>query len=387
MLTFITIKGECTGCTACKAVCPVHCISMVSDDEGFWYPVSSDKCIECKRCEKVCPSHQSDRTANHNEQHAYACLSKDNKIWRRSASGGAFSEICLTWGDKNTIVVGATWDGFKVHHICVEGVQNIALICKSKYIASNLENTFAEIKEYLKVGRKVVFCGVPCQVAGLKSFLGKEFDNLLTIDLICHGAGSPLVFESSIRVMEKQFGGAIEKYEFRAKRRWFETEYLSSIKVGRKTKYIYNDPYMQLFLQQKSLRPSCGENCKYRTRNRQGDLTIADFKGLTEVFPQLKGTKRNYSTIVTNNAKGESVVLKLNKMDIYPCDLSVIGKYNPLFERQTWFAKDRDLFFDEYKQKKEEAIIKWTKPASVFERTLKRRVFDILPVCIRKHLL
>lgn len=385
MLSFLLHKGDCTGCTACKAICPVQCITMHTDEEGFWYPVSSDACVNCGRCEKVCPVNNSDKTANYSEQNAYACLTKDDKIWKRSASGGAFSEICLAWGDDKTIIVGAAWDGFKVHHVCVEGVYNITQLCKSKYIASYPENTFREIRDYLRQGRKVIFCGVPCQVAGLRSFLSKDYENLLTIDLICHGVGSPKVFESAIQVIEEQIGEKIDSYEFRAKRKQFELEYLSSVKKGHQTKYLISDPYMQLFLHQNCLRPSCGRNCKFRNKNRQGDLTIADFKGLTKVFPQLLGTKHNYSSIVSNSEKGNGIIpLLYRRMIVLQCDISEIGKYNPLFERQTFFSEDRDLFFKEFEKEREDTIKRWTKPTTFYIKSYKAMIFDILPVWLRR---
>lgn len=385
MLSFTKNKSECTGCAACMAACPLDCIAMQYDEEGFWYPQSSDACINCGKCERVCPLPKTDNTANHGEQKAYACLSEDDEIWRRSASGGAFSEICLAWGDSQTIVVGAAWDGLKVHHVCVEGVENIHLLCKSKYVASYPENTFREIKNYLKQGRKVIYCGVPCQVAGLKSFLNHEYENLLTIDLICHGAGSPYVFESAIHKMEKQFGDNISGYEFRAKRNCYEQDYLCAVNICSTKVYIVNDPYMQLFLKQNCLRPSCGEHCKFRNRNRQGDLTIADFKGLVKVFPDLLGSKRNYSTIVTNNKKGEDIVTLLkDRMKVLGCDVAEIGKYNPLFERQTWFSKDRDNFFANFIKDKEATLDRWTTDAIIFKPTIKNKVFNILPVFLRK---
>lgn len=385
MLLFTKNKSECTGCSACMAACPLDCIAMQYDEEGFWYPQSSDACINCGKCERVCPLPKTDNTANHGEQKAYACLSEDDEIWRRSASGGAFSEICLAWGDSQTIVVGAAWDGLKVHHVCVEGVENIHLLCKSKYVASYPENTFREIKNYLKQGRKVIYCGVPCQVAGLKSFLNHEYENLLTIDLICHGAGSPYVFESAIHKMEKQFGDNISGYEFRAKRNCYEQDYLCAVNICSTKVYIVNDPYMQLFLKQNCLRPSCGEHCKFRNRNRQGDLTIADFKGLVKVFPDLLGSKRNYSTIVTNSKKGEDIVTLLkDRMKVLGCDVAEIGKYNPLFERQTWFSKDRDNFFANFIKDKEATLDRWTTDAIIFKPTIKNKVFNILPVFLRK---
>lgn len=388
MLPFLSDKTCCTGCSACQASCPIDCISMIIDDEGFWYPSCSEKCIKCGRCERACPSLKPVAGETRLSQKAYACLSKDDAIWRRSTSGGAFSEICMAWGDERTIVVGAAWDGLKVHHICVEGVNHIKELCKSKYVASYPENTYKEVYDYLRKGRKVIYCGVPCQVAGLKAYLVKDYPNLLTIDLICHGVGSPFVFRTAISVIENQFKGKIERYEFRAKRKLFEFDYLSSIVINGHIKYIIKDQYMQLFLKQHCLRPSCGRHCKYRTRNRQGDLTIADFKGLTKVFPRLIGTKRNYSTIVTNNNKGEAIIPTLKKrMEILPCDLSEIGKYNPLFERQTYFSEEREIFFENFKRDQEETIAKWTKPATEFVKSTKLKIFDVLPVQLRRLML
>ena len=366
MLLFTKNKSECTGCSACMAACPLDCIAMQYDEEGFWYPQSSDACINCGKCERVCPLPKTDNTANHGEQKAYACLSEDDEIWRRSASGGAFSEICLAWGDSQTIVVGAAWDGLKVHHVCVEGVENIHLLCKSKYVASYPENTFREIKNYLKQGRKVIYCGVPCQVAGLKSFLNHEYENLLTNQVYCQQIN-------------------ISGYEFRAKRNCYEQDYLCAVNICSTKVYIVNDPYMQLFLKQNCLRPSCGEHCKFRNRNRQGDLTIADFKGLVKVFPDLLGSKRNYSTIVTNSKKGEDIVTLLkDRMKVLGCDVAEIGKYNPLFERQTWFSKDRDNFFANFIKDKEATLDRWTTDAIIFKPTIKNKVFNILPVFLRK---
>ena len=167
-------KKLCTGCTACYAACPNGGIKMIADKEGLLYPAITDTCISCDKCLKVCPRINKKASASNFNKRAYAATSKNSKIWRRSSSGGAFSEICKAFGDENTIVCGAAWDGLKVHHICVEGVENIMPLCKSKYVASSLENVFIEIKNHLGNDRKVIFCGTPCQVAGLKGFLNQN---------------------------------------------------------------------------------------------------------------------------------------------------------------------------------------------------------------------
>ena len=392
MLDFNPSKKNCTGCAACYSACPVHCISMKRDEEGFLYPEASDACIHCGLCEKVCPSFLQ-KPENGYAQKAVGAVTKNNDIWRRSASGGAFSEICRAWADDNTLIVGAAWDGMKVHHIGVTGFESIGPLCKSKYVSSAIEDTFIEIKDALKKGRKAIFCGCPCQVAGLKAYLRKDYESLLTIDLICHGQGSPNVFEACMKNLSNQFDDKVMRYEFRAKRRWYEEDYITQIKTSKSEYYLKKDPYMQLFLSQNALRPSCGENCKYRDSRRLGDITIADLKGLASLFPDLKYTKKNWSTIVCNTQKGEDCVQKLAKtMEIRPITVDDVVKYNPLFAKQTWFSKDRDSFFADFEADAEKSINKWTRPAELHNPSLLSEISLLLPIKlqvlyrrIRKH--
>jgi len=353
---------------------------MQSDDEGFLYPMADASiCINCGLCEKVCPI-VNPKQENTYPQKSVAAVTKDYRIWKRSASGGAFSEICRQWSDDTTLIVGAAWNGLCVHHIGVIGYDNIAPLCKSKYISSPIEDTFIEIKHHLEKGKKAIFSGCPCQVDGLRHFLRKDYDNLLTIDFICHGQGSPLVFKESMAVLGKQLGEAVLSYEFRAKRRIHETDYLALVKTSKCAYYIAQDPYIQLFLSQDALRPSCGENCRYRNIHRPSDLTIADCKGLTKIYPDLIGSKRNYSTIVSNTVKGEILLNSLKQtMEVRPCSIDNVIEYNPLFAHQTWFSKNRDAFFGEFHESPEAAIISNTKPYVHCVYTWKKRILGLLP--------
>lgn len=385
MLYFTENKGKCTGCSACVAACPVGCIHMEKDSEGFLYPVSSEACINCGKCERVCPVTQKGESENIPVK-AYCGVTKDKAIWQRSASGGAFSEICLANGDEKTIVAGAVWNGLSVEHRIVEGVENIAPLCKSKYVASDMKNTFKELRESLEDGKKAIFCGTPCQVAGLKSYLGKGYENLLLIDFVCHGVGSPAVFEACIQETGKALGENVVSYEFRAKRNVFETDYMSKVTTEKgKEHYISGDAYIQLFLKQTCLRPSCGKNCIFRNEHRQGDITVADFKHLLKVFPNLTGTKKNYSTIVANNEKGLSAVELLNgRMDLTECDIEIIKENNPLFARQTLFSEDRDGFFEEFIASPQETIEKRTEPFAVLKQSFAKKLWALTPVFARK---
>lgn len=379
MLDFNPNKTNCTGCAACYSVCPVHSITMQQDEEGFLYPASNDACIHCGLCEKVCPSFLP-KSELKIEQKAVAAVSRDNEVWRRSASGGAFSEICRQWADDDTLIVGAAWDGLKVHHIGVKGFDQIAPLCKSKYVSSAIEDTFIEVKDALKGGKKAIFCGCPCQVAGLKAFLRKDYENLLTIDLICHGQGSPAVFEACMRNMSDYYGEKVIAYQFRAKRKRYEEDYISSVITTKSNIYLTKDPYMQLFLSQNALRPSCGENCKYRDIRRPGDLTIADLKGLQTIFPDQMYPKKNWSTVVCNTQKGADCLAMLPRtMEVRPITIEDIEKYNPLFVRQTWFSNDRDAFFKDFVSDADTAIKKWTVPATPYRVSLYRRIFQLLP--------
>jgi len=378
-------KEKCTGCTACMASCPQNCISMIRDKEGFLYPVADNRCISCGKCEKVCPQKTPVLIPNQIEKRAFAAKSIDYNIWERSASGGAFSEICRAWdNDNNTVIFGAKWNGLKVETSYVEGFSNISPLCKSKYIQSDINNTFKLIEKFLKDNRKVLFCGTPCQVAGLRHYLGQEFDNLFLVDLICHGVGSPTVFLQCIYSMEKELGASISNYSFRSKSKSFGFKQ----SPNRKNIELLNDPFIQLFLSQKCLRPSCGKNCLYRTEMRQGDITVADFKNLTTVFPSLSGEKMNYSTIVVNTEKGNSIIDRLKKyMIFYECKMSDVKEHNPLFYRQTTFADDRDVFFEHFIIDPQQAILEYTVPAQIKQTTFKRILWSNLPSCFRKTIL
>lgn len=326
---------------------------------------------------------------NNESRKVYTLVTKDQNVWKRSSSGGAFTEICKAWDDGNCIFVGAAWDGLDVHHICVDSVDKISILCKSKYVSSKMGNVFKEVKSYLIGGKRVVFCGTPCQVEGLKLYLGKEYDQLLLIDLICHGVGSQKVFHECLNQTGIDFKGEVIRYEFRTKRKVWEMDYLIRIDIKRHKKihtyYLEKDRYMQLFLNQNALRKSCSNNCCFRSEKRAGDITIADAKGILEIYPELVGTKKNYSSVIINNDKGEKVISGLEKTCfMYTSNIENIKRYNPLFYRHTFESKERDAFFKDFVNDSNKAINKWTMIGKIKKINIFRFVYLNMPVRLRK---
>lgn len=353
MLYFIKNKYNCSGCTACYSVCPKKCIVMIEDESGFLYPkVKENECIHCGLCEKVCPINTKKEIVTWEKQHLAVAISKDSQVWENSSSGGAFTEICNTIAEmqpeKIPYVYGAAFDALEVKHIG-RRMPDIQAFQKSKYIQSNMQDCFVEIEELLKRDEKVVFSGTPCQVAGLKSFLRKEWENLFTIDLICHGVGSKKVFQRFIS--EKSQRKKVISYRFRVKKKKFDyyERYRSEIKYADgSVESIVEDDYNQLFLNQLCLRDSCGEHCLFRTNKRWSDITIADFNGLGVVFPNLKDN-RGYSTVIINSKVGEAVYERLSKrMEMHECPIEELRKWNPLFFGTTPENRNRNAFFEDF---------------------------------------
>ena len=346
---------SCTGCSACFSICPRHAIRMDVDEKGFEVPAVADTCIECGLCEKTCPIKAEKPVSLCETQEAYAGISLDEGTWRSSSSGGAFS--CLIECYLNTIpencpciVFGAAFESLKVKHIGV-GPGGIGPLRKSKYVQGSIGDSFLQTKKALDNGIAVIFSGTPCQIAGLRSYLGKDYELLLCIDFVCHGVGSPKVFEDCMNEEGRANGKLVTGYSFREKRNRFGnySRYVS--------KYTYEDGserlvemdcYNRLFLSQLCLRDCCGENCAFRNQYRLGDITLADLNGKNQIFPSLDDP-RPYSSFVVNTKKGRRVCSFLgSRMNLLPMDVEDVKKYNPLFCRTLPENPARKSFFEEY---------------------------------------
>ena len=383
MTSVFSEKKNCAGCTACYSVCPKHCISMQYDNEGFLYPkIDTSACISCGSCKRVCPVLHSYRQPKVLTDKAFIFRTSNYDTWKRSSSGGAFTEICKAFSESGTIIFGAAFEGLTVRHIAVNGIDEIDCLRKSKYVASDIRDIFPKVKEFLKRNKKVIFSGTPCQIAGLKSFLKADYNNLLTIDLVCHGVGSPMVFQDCIKVLEHDFGKRISQYTFRAKRYFYERDYLTKINFADGDEcWLMNDRYIQLFLSQACTRPSCGDNCVFNKRPRESDLTIADFKCLFRDYPQLRADRRNCSTIISHTEKGERLIKRLaQSVILLDCPIEYVIQYNPVYCEHTHKSGNANRFFNDYVLNHENAIYKWTKPSEKASISVKMILSKCVPI-------
>lgn len=337
--------NDCTGCNACFNACPKSAINMISNDEGFWYPqIDEKKCIKCGLCQKVCPVNNA-KYDNFSEPECYAVMG-DDELRKKSSSGGAFSYFAENILKQNGVVCGAAFtNDWTVQHIIIDNLEDLQKLRGSKYVQSITTDCYKRIKEYLSNNVKVLFSGTSCQVAGLKGFLGKEYDNLYCIDIICHGVPSPKVLQKALK--EKVDGENIEGINFRDKIFGWTTNYHISIKTD-KSSNIYTGkdfPYISSFLRNYSLRLCCGD-CKFNKLPRQGDITIGDFWGVNDYNENLNDGKGT-SVVILNSEKGRILFGEIkNNTKLYEkIPLQVIEKRNYNLVRSSEHSEYREKFF------------------------------------------
>lgn len=320
-------KENCCGCGACQNICPKNAISMVLENDGFRYPhIDEEKCINCGLCKNVCPVLNL-KKEDENLPDTYACYNKNEKIRMESSSGGMFSLIAEEVLNQNGVIFGAAFDeNLEVKHIKIEIKEDLRLLMGSKYLQSDTDKTFREAKEFLEKGKKVFYTGTPCQIEGLKSFLRKDYENLLCGDLICHGVPSKNIFDKYI----KNIGEKIKKVYFRDKENKGWNNY--QVLIQTENKKIYEDhekdEFMNEFLSDRYLRESC-YNCKFKKKHRISDFTFADFWGINNIAPEMNDEKGT-SLLFVNSNKGKEIFEKLKPFIVYKkVDFYQAIKYNP----------------------------------------------------------
>ncbi|NLC96007.1 MAG: 4Fe-4S binding protein [Erysipelotrichaceae bacterium] len=353
-------KKDCCGCTACEQVCPTNCISMLFDDEGFLYPsVNTEMCISCNLCVKVCPI-LNKKKSKKTDVEAYAAYTDNDEIRLKSSSGGLFTIFANQIFNQGGMVAGAAFDNeFMVEHIVIESNEELNKLQGSKYLQSNMKNSLKEVKTYLDQNTKVLFTGTACQIEGLKRYLRKEYSNLYTIDVLCHGVPSPKVWKKYLSEKELEYGSKLQQTFFRKKDFGWK-RFALSLKYKDKAylKNHHDDPFMKLFLNEICLRPSC-HDCKFKDFPRESDLTIGDAWGIENHMSDMDDDKGT-SVLITNSKKGNELLSSVRKkLVIKEAELDVILPATADSRKSVIPHKNRELFFKELDQKNINQLCKY----------------------------
>lgn len=404
---------DCSGCNACVQRCPKQCITMTEDKEGFLYPkIDESHCIDCGICNKVCPMQKG--TTPTPPVKVLAAYNKNEVIRRESSSGGIFTILAEIVIDKGGVVFGAEFnEKWEVILGYSETKQGIAKYRGSKYVQADVKETYKQCEKFLQAGRTVLFSGTPCQIAGLLGFLGNEYDNLLTVDVVCHGVPSPKVWRQYLlsvrkrmrkrtairRLLEKvPFYSSqhslplIKNIKFRDKSNGWkkfrfvlefaetssdskESAVLSSTIIN---EYHKDNLFMKAFLSDLILRPSC-YSCPFRGTNRRlSDISIADFWGVENIMPNIDDDK-GVSLVLLNTQKAYNF-LPLDAILYQETTLKDIPKYNGGFQSGINTNSRRNAFFIKNKfYNINKLLAYYTLP--------KRQHLDNKKLALKKHLI
>lgn len=353
-------KDECTGCTSCENICPNKAITMYVDKNGFKYPkINQEKCTNCGLCRKKCPIFEKNYEKIKKEHIAiYGCKHKEDIIRKQSSSGGMFTAISDYILKQKGIIYGAVLDDEKkVKHIRATTIEDRNKQRGSKYVQSELENTFQKIKNDLIKGELVLFVGTPCQNAGLRMYLGKEYENLLQCDFVCHGVPSPLLWEEFKKFLVRKTNLEIKNFKFRDKKNGWHTHTESvefnngtidnNSKISQANKYMFtsNLPY----------RNSCYE-CKFSTTKRVSDITISDYWGIERNFSDFDDNK-GVSLIIINTEKGKKYFENI-KDEIEYIETSIEYCLQPQLTKPVQKPKKTSKFWEDYHNKGYEYVLK-----------------------------
>lgn len=332
---------NCTGCFGCYNSCHLNAIEMKYDEEGFYKPYILSNCVNCGQCEKACPVIQIEN--NNRCEKSYAAWSKDKEIILNSSSGGIFSELALEILNENGIVYGVGWENGEVKHKRIDKKEDLKELRGSKYLPSFVGESYKQVIKDLKNNKKVLFSGTPCQIAALNKTV--KNDNLITVDLICHGMPSHKAYE---KYCKENFKKKIEKVDFRNKGTGWTNYSLIYYSNILKNNLHYVDKFFFGFLRDIYLGNPC-YNCKFKGTEkgdkRQADITLADFWGV----PKELYNKNGVSFVVTNNKKGEEYFNKIKNRIFCKEILVEMGlKGNPSFYKSCVRPKERDMFYKDF---------------------------------------
>lgn len=388
-------KEECSGCEGCRQICPMQCISMIIDSEGFCYPeIDITKCIQCNRCIQYCDSLAMQKSLNF-EQVGAIGIHKDKEVLQQSSSGGAFTAICQWFANsyrENCIYFGCVMhEDYSVKYQWVSSIDDIGVFRKSKYAQVETGDTYQIVESFLKAGKVVLFSGTPCVIAALKGYLGIEYSNLLCVDIVCHGAPNYRIFQSYIDLIESKKGTRIKKYNFRNKEKFnnevnTRTAYVEYANGSKEILLKEKDCYLKGYYNRLFYRLSC-KYCKYANSKRYGDLTIMDawgFEGYIKGIEPIEGV----SAVICNSKKGYECFEQLrNYMDIIRVPVNDIIQKNEQLTRPTQFHHGRKRFFAIYSITNRldiSVFLSMLSVKSLIKKVLPKRVCNLLRSIYKK---
>ncbi|MFR2774231.1 MAG: Coenzyme F420 hydrogenase/dehydrogenase, beta subunit C-terminal domain [Anaerostipes sp.] len=349
----IIAENKCTGCSACYNVCPQNAIEMNANKRGFLYPVIiKEKCIECNLCKKVCPANGLTNN-NVKELKVFAAWNKNEQIRMNSTSGGVFTALAQEIIRQDGLVVGAVYgNNMQIVHNMISTQQKIKELRQSKYVQSDLKDIFKVIKDSLVKGKTVMFCGTPCQSAGLQKYLQKEYDNLYICDFVCRGIISPLVYEKYLKELESEFHAKISKIQFKNKD-WGWNNFSTKIIFANKKIYQKSraeDLYMRGYLNYNLYMRECCYQCEFKKLPRISDITLGDFWGIGEkdkLLDENKGT----SVVMVNSNKGKILFARIiEKLNIHEATVEDIIKGNACLLECPERGKYQNYFYTQLKK-------------------------------------
>ena len=340
----IVSQLKCSGCHACFNICPKNAIEMIPDKYGFLYPnIKEDICIHCNLCTRVCPALNSKEKKNN--IHAYACINQDDTVRLNSSSGGIFHLLAKNILLKNGVVFGARFnEKFEVVHDYIQTVEDIKDFQGSKYVQSTIKDSYRKAKQFLEDKRMVLFTGTPCQIEGLLCYLQKDYSNLITQDIICHGVPSPSLYRIYKEYIQNSYEDNITKVNFRDKSNGWK-KYEVSIELGKKHYQSNHDDdiYIKAFLSDIALRESCYQ-CHAKKKNRLSDLTLADFWGIENILPNFDDDKGT-SLVIINSPAGYELFNEIKGSIVYQeVNYEQAISYNPSIYQSVNRPKKRDMF-------------------------------------------
>lgn len=366
-------KTECFGCEACVQICGKQAISMEEDAEGFRYPViDMSSCINCGMCRNVCPhTHMPEKYDR--DKYAFGGYHLNPETRFESTSGGAFSAIAQAYCDENYVIFGAEAKGLLVFHSYITNKHDLSIFRKSKYSQSIIGSSYKKARKFLQEGKKVLFSGTPCQIAGLLSFLGNtNKENLITVEVVCEGVPSPLYVRKYDQQIQKKYGVPIQSIDYRYKGRSLLSHGKWDFQVM-KTSFVTNkkgfeidrwfNPFWSVWLNHLMSRPSC-YHCKFTTVGRTADITLGDLWGVHLYCPELYGHNGGSSLVVCNTEKGKQVFQKAQE-SMYGHELSFEDalKYQSPMRKTISSNPDREAFMSDLKSDMDYKTLnkKWAK--------------------------